>query len=67
MQRIQYYNRLFAIKDSINKKYPGDYEKRKQLRLENEKPVLVTFRLQIDQQNPVRNIRMDKAINYILN
>ncbi len=31
---IRYCNRLFAIEDSINKKYPGDYEKRKQLRLE---------------------------------
>ena len=43
VQGVQYCNRLFAIEDSINKKYPGDYEKRKQLRLENEKPVLETF------------------------
>ena len=34
VQGVQYCNRLFAIEDSINKKYPGDYEKRKQLRLE---------------------------------
>ena len=38
VQGVQYCNRLFAIEDSINKKYPGDYEKRKQLRLEKEKP-----------------------------
>ena len=31
VQGVQYCNRLFAIEDSINKKYPGDYEKRKQL------------------------------------
>ena len=37
VQGVQYCNRLFAIEDSINKKYPGDYEKRKQLRLEKEK------------------------------
>lgn len=36
VQGVQYCNRLFAIEDSINKKYPGDYEKRKQLRLEKE-------------------------------
>ena len=38
VQGVQYCNRLFAIEDSINKKYPGDYEKRKQLRLEKENP-----------------------------
>ena len=29
VQGVQYCNRLFAIEDSINKKYAGDYEKRK--------------------------------------
>ena len=43
VQGVQYCNRLFAIEDSINKKYPGDYEKRKALRLEKEKPVLEAF------------------------
>ena len=55
VQGVQYCNRLFAIEDSINKKYPGDYEKRKQLRLE------------LDQQKPVRNTRLDKAVNYVFN
>ena len=36
VQGVHYRNRLFAIEDSINKKYPDDYEKRKQLRLEKE-------------------------------
>ena len=67
MQGVQYCNRLFAIEDSINKKYPGDYEKRKQLRLEKEKPVLEAFWSWLDQQKPVRNTRMDKAVNYVLN
>lgn len=67
VQGVQYCNRLFAIEDSINKKYPGDYEKRKQLRLEKEKPVLEAFWLWLDQQKPVRNTRMDKAVNYVLN
>ncbi|GFI02537.1 hypothetical protein IMSAGC005_01367 [Lachnospiraceae bacterium] len=57
----------FAIEDSINKKYPGDYEKRKQLRLEKEKPVLEAFWSWLEQQKPVRNTRMDKAVNYGLN
>ena len=67
VQGVQYCNRLFAIEDSINKKYPGDYEKRKQLRLEKEKPVLEAFWSWLDQQKPVRNTRMDKAVNYVLN
>ena len=62
VQGVQYCNRLFAIEDSINKKYPGDYEKRKQLRLEKEKPVLEAFWSWLDQQKPVRNTRMDKAV-----
>ena len=67
MQGVQYCSRLFAIEDSVNKKYPGDYEKRKQLRLEKEKPVLEAFWSWLDQQKPVLNTRMDKAINYVLN
>ena len=67
VQGVQYCNRLFAIEDSINKKYPGNYEKRKQLRLEKEKPVLEAFWSWLDQQKPVRNTRLDKAVNYVLN
>ena len=67
VQGVQYCNRLFAIEDSINKKYPGDYEKRKQLRLEKEKPILEAFWSWLDQQKPVRNTRMDKAVNYVQN
>jgi transposase len=66
VQGIQYCNRLFAIEDSMNKKYPGDYEKRNQMRLEKEKPVLEAFWSWLDQQKLVRNTRMDKAVNYVL-
>ena len=55
VQGVQYCNRLFAIEDSINKKYPGDYEKRKQLRLEKEKPIPEAFWSWLDQQKPIRN------------
>lgn len=67
VQGVQYCNRLFAIEDSINKKYPGDYEKRKQLRLEKEKPVLEAFWSWFDQQKPTWNTRMDKEAGYALN
>ena len=67
VQGVQYCNRLFAMEDSINKKYPGNYEKRKQLRLEKEKPVLEAFWSWLYQQKPVRNTRLDKAVNYVLN
>lgn len=67
VQGVQYCNRLFAMEDSINKKCPGNYEKRKQLRLEKEKPVLEAFWSWLDQQKPVRNTRLDKAVNYVLN
>lgn len=67
VQGVQYCNRLFAIEDSINQKYPGDYEKRKQLRLKKEKPILEAFWTWLDQQKPIRNTQMDKAVNYVLN
>ena len=67
MQGVQYCNWLFVIEDSINKKHPSDYEKRKQLRLEKKKPVLEAFWSWIDQQKPVRNTWMDKSVNYVLN
>ena len=67
MQGVHYCNRLFAVEDSINKKYPGDYEKQKQLHLEKEKSILEAFWSWLDQQKPVRNTRMDTAVNYVLN
>ena len=67
VQGVQYCDQLFRIEDSINKKYPGDYEKRKQIRLEKEKPVLEAFWSWLDAQHPVRNSRMDKAVTYVQN
>ena len=67
VQVVQYCSRLFAIEDSINKKYPGDHQKRKQLRLEKEKPVLEALWSWLAQQKPQRNSRMDKAVTYAMN
>ena len=67
VQGVQYCSWLFAIEDSINKKYPGDHQRRKQLRLEKEKPVLEAFWSWLDQQRPQRSSRMDKAVTYVMN
>ena len=67
VQGVQYCDRLFRIEDSINKQHPGDYEKRKQLRLEKEKPILEAFWSWLDCQHPTRNTRMDKAVTYVQN
>ena len=37
------------------------------MRLEQEKPVLDAFWSWLDNQHPVRNSRMDKAVNYVRN
>ena len=67
VQGVQYCDRLFRIEDSINKKYPGDHEKRKELRLEKEKPVLEAFWTWLDAQHPVKGSRMEKAVIYVKN
>ena len=67
VQGVQYCDRLFRIEDSINQKYPGQYEKRKQIRLEKEKPILEAFWSWFDQLHPVKNSRMDKACVYVRN
>jgi len=67
VQGVQYCDQLFRIEDRISKQYPGDHEKRKQLRLEKEKPVLEAFWSWLDEQAPVRNTRMAKAVTYVQN
>lgn len=64
VQGVQYCNKLFEIEDSINCKKVS-YEERHKLRLQKEQPVLEAFFEWLDSQNPVRNSRLDKAVNYI--
>lgn len=66
VQGVQFCNKLFALEDSINQKHCS-YEKRKQLRLEKEKPVLEAFWSWLENQQPTRNSRMYKAVQYTLN
>ncbi len=67
VQGVQYCDRLFRIEDSINKKYPGDHKKRKELRLEKEKPILEAFWSWLDAQHPIKGSRMEKAVIYVKN
>lgn len=67
VQGVRYCDRLFQLEDHINKQHSGDYEKRRLLRLEKEKPVLEAFWSWLDNQNPTRNSRMEKAVTYVQN
>lgn len=53
MQGVQYCNQLFTLEDSINKDYPGDYEKRKHLYFEQESGILEAFWSLQNRQKPV--------------
>jgi transposase len=64
---VHYCDRLARLESSISGKCGTDYEKRKQMRLEKEKPVLEAFWAWVDSQNPVRNTRLDKALTYVKN
>ena len=67
VQGVRYCDQLFQLEELISKQSAGDYEKRRLLRLEKEKPVLEAFWSWLDGQHPVRNSRMDKAVTYIQN
>lgn len=66
VQGVQFCNKLFQYEDGFMKK-GGSYEKRKAMRLEKEKPVLDAFWSWLDEQRPVRNSRLDKAVSYVRN
>ena len=67
VQGVHYCDRLARLESSISGKCGTDYEKRKQMRLEKEKPVLEAFWTWVDSQKPVRNTRLDKALTYVKN
>ena len=66
VQGVSFCNKLFQYEDNY-KKQGLSYEKRGKMRLEQEKPVLDAFWSWLDNQHPVRNSRMDKAVNYVRN
>lgn len=67
VQGVEYCNRLFRMERAISSTCAGNYDRRKELRIEKEKPVLDAFWLWIDQQHPVRGSRFEKAVNYAQN
>lgn len=67
VQGVHYCDRLFQLEREITTKCKNDFEKRKTMRLEKEKPVLEAFWRWLDELNPVRNSKLDKAVTYIQN
>lgn len=66
VQGVMYVNQLFHLEDVIKTKYTS-FDAIKKARLEKEQPVVEGFLSWLDQQNPVRGSRMDKAVTYIQN
>ena len=66
VQGMLYINQLFHLEDVIRSKY-SSFDAIKKARLEKEKPVVESFLSWLDQQNPTRGSRMDKAVTYIRN
>lgn len=66
VQGVSFCNELFKYEDKY-KKQGLSYQQRGLMRLEQEKPVLDAFWSWLDNQHPVRNSRMDKAVNYVRN
>ena len=66
VQGVEFCNKLFQYEDSFKKK-GYSYEKIKEMRLQKEKPILEAFGSWIENQHPVRNSRMDKAVQYVVN
>ena len=67
VQGVHYCDRLARLESTITSNCGADHEKRKQMRLEKEKPVLEAFWAWVDSQHPTRNTRLDKALTYVKN
>lgn len=67
VQGVSYCDRLSREERSINEKCGGDYEKRKEMRLKKEKPILAAFFAWLETLNPQKGSRLEKAVNYALN
>lgn len=67
VQGFHYIDRVFRIEKSINKSPDFSYEKRYELRLQKEKPVLEAFWSWVERQRPVKGSKFEKAITYAVN
>ncbi len=66
VQAVAYCDKLFDY-ERISKEKQHTFDERKDYRLKKEKPVIDEFWDWTSRQHPVRNSRLDKAINYALN
>ncbi len=66
VQGVEYCNRLFQYEEKF-KRSKYSYEQRKEMRLKYEKPVLEAFLCWLEEINPTRNSRLDKAVTYARN
>ena len=67
VQGFQYIEKVFSIEKAINEDPDFSYEKRYELRLQREKPVLEAFWSWVEIQIPVKGSKFEKAINYVGN
>lgn len=65
-QGAEYCSKLFHYEEEFRKSSQGP-DKRKELRLKKEKPILEAFWRWVETQNPTKNSRLDKAIQYTIN
>jgi transposase len=66
VQGVRYCSQLFELEEHFRQK-GYSYEKRKELRLKKEKPLLEAFWCWLDNVKPLKNSRLDKAVQYALN
>ena len=65
-QGFAYIEKLFSIEKGINERSDFSYEKRYELRLQKEKPVLEVFWSWTERQLPVKGSKFNAAIGYVL-
>ena len=66
VQGFQFCEKLFYFEHQFKDKCYS-YKEKYNHRLKKEKPVIDAFKIWLEAQNPVRNTRLDKAVNYARN
>lgn len=66
VQGLIYANQLFDLESKIKQSHKT-FDAIKEARLKKEKPLIEGFLSWLDDQHPVRNSRLDKAVTYIRN
>lgn len=66
VQGVEFCSKLFQYEEVFRQKGHSP-EKRKELRLQKEKPILEAFWCWLENLHPVKNSRLDKAVQYVVN